>query len=132
MLSPREGVDMSNIPYRHPAIGQRFEADRHELIGFERSIYKGRKYDALIRSIAGTYGPTCIPRPFVHRLAFGKESDWHYKDTTGLGLFSHMDSYNNSERHKFLTETMFDVSAGYFCDTYLTRRYLYSCDHSIG
>jgi hypothetical protein len=58
------------------------------LIGFRKSHTKNKKYDAIVGTNKGT---KIIP--------FSDSRYQHFKDATGLGLYSHLD-HNNQERRK--------------------------------
>ena len=85
-----------------------------QLQGFRRSRTKGKKYDAVLYNI-DTGDTKYVP--------FGDVNYQQYKDTTGLGLYSHLDHNDKKRRANYLarhakTRTKL-WSPSYFAATYL-------------
>ena len=63
-----------------------------ELVEFKKASVAEKKYAAILKD------------KFTGRLvavSFGRPGYWHYKDSTGLGLYSHLDHLNDERRQKF-------------------------------
>lgn len=88
--------------------------DRFKHIRFERSRTKGKKYDAIIEDK--------VTRR-QQRVPFGDVNYQHYKDSTGLKLFSRLDHNdpkrraNYKARHEKTRHKKF--SASWYADRYL-------------
>lgn len=108
----------------HPTGEFTYPFSEFKLIGIEPSKYKNRKYDAIIDS-----GPNSRWQPSLLRIPFGEEDQPHYKDTTGLGLHSHMDHDDLGRRLLFCKEAEKKLYLSeHYSHTYFTLKYLYSWD----
>jgi hypothetical protein len=62
-----------------------------ELIAFEKAPAADKKYCAILKErISGR--KASVP--------FGRPGYWHYKDVTGLGLYSKLDHHNDERRKR--------------------------------
>lgn len=61
-------------------------------IKFEKSNRKNKKYDAIIYN---------IKTKKYKRVSFGDNRYQQYKDTTGLGLYSHLDHLDNDRKIRY-------------------------------
>jgi hypothetical protein len=88
--------------------------DRFRHIRFERSRTKGKKYDAIIEDKVTKR---------QQRVPFGDVNYQHYKDSTGLKLYSRLDHNdpkrraNYKARHEKTRHKKF--SASWYADTFL-------------
>jgi hypothetical protein len=64
----------------------------YKFIGFEVSKRKDKKYNAILQhKTSGRY----------KKVPFGDTAYQHYKDTTGLGAFSHLDHEDKERRRLY-------------------------------
>ena len=97
-----------------PKIKPGYMQDNYVFVGFEHSKRKNKKYDAILfNADTGRY----------KRIPFGDSRYQQYKDSTGLGKYSHLDHNDNSrrksyrERHKHTYSKT--LSPSYFAYYYL-------------
>lgn len=64
----------------------------YKLIEFKRSTVKNKKYMAILKN---------KETQKVVKVHFGDSRYEHFKDTTGLGLYKHLDHNDESRRTKF-------------------------------
>lgn len=94
----------------------RYARTDYTLVRFERSHLPNKKYDAVLRN-RHTGKLTRIP--------FGDSRYEQFKDTTGLGLWSHKDHGDNVRRRAYWDRHRKDMdyndifTAGYFSKKYL-------------
>jgi hypothetical protein len=86
----------------------------YRLLGFKRSQARNKKYDAILQNkITGR----------IRRVPFGQLGYEHYRDSTGLGLYSHLDHNDPARRRNYLGRHRKDkdslFSSGYFAAKYL-------------
>jgi hypothetical protein len=86
-----------------------------ELMAFQKASRDDRKYSAILRE--NHTGRTV-------EVQFGRPGFWHYKDSTGLGLYTKHDHLNQARRERFrerfghyIVPQMYDP--GYFSYHYL-------------
>ena len=60
---------------------------------------------------------------------FGHIYNTHYRDTTGLNSYSHLDSNNLDHRTTFILENQLLLRGGYYSSIYFEMKYLYHYDH---
>lgn len=59
---------------------------------------------------------------------FGNIYNTHYRDTTNLNSYSHLDSNNLDIRTKFILNNQLLIRGNYYNSTYFEMKYLYSFD----
>ena len=91
-------------------------ADRFKHMRFERSKITGKKYDAVIIDV--------ITRK-IQRVPFGNQNITHYKDTTGLKLYSRLDNMNERQRQLYINAYNQTNKKKYSSEWY-SARYLYN------
>ena len=67
----------------------------------------------------------------ISLLPFGNIYDTHYRDTTQLNSYSHLDTNNLNHRTKFILENQLLIRGGYYNATYFEMKYLYSFDQFL-
>ena len=67
-------------------------SSEYKFIGFERSRTKNKKYDAVLKNRKTGKNK---------RVPFGDKRYEHYKDSTGLHLFSHLNHGDTKRRTRF-------------------------------
>ncbi len=82
-------------------------------IGFTKSLTKNKKYDAILKNKETGQ---------IKKIPFGQLPYEHYKDSTGLNLYSHLDHLNEKRRelyYKRHNKQYPKFSADYFSKKYL-------------
>ena len=83
-------------------------------IGFEKSHLKSKKYNALLQN---------TDNDLIKRVPFGASAYEHYKDSTGLGIWSHKDHLDKKRRASYRArhkgEEKRKFSSGFFSWKYL-------------
>ena len=72
-----------------------------------RALIRNKEYDKLI----------AIP--------FGNVRSQHFKDTTNLNTYSHLDTNNFKLRQHFISKTICHLRSGYYSSLYFELKYLY-------
>jgi hypothetical protein len=91
----------------------------YALVGFERSHVRGKKYDAILRKKTRKRGQPMQTR----RVPFGAVGYEQFKDSTGKGLYAHVNHGDPKRRRNYRTrhhgENKRKFSSGYFSWKYL-------------
>jgi hypothetical protein len=86
----------------------------YTFVKFEKSTAKGKKYDALLYNKRAKQ---------YKRIPFGSVDYPQYEDKTGLGLYSHLNTYNKERRRLYKQrhhgEDKNKFSSGWFALRYL-------------
>lgn len=86
----------------------------YKLLRFEKSRQKYKKYDAILQQKKSKK---------EIRISFGDNRYEHYKDSTGLGLYSDKDHLNQQRRRNFrkrhANNAEYKFSSAYFAMKYL-------------
>lgn len=94
----------------------------YTLVGFERSHVKGKKYDAILKNKRTRKGQR-HDRPVIRRVPFGAIGYEQFKDSTGRGLYAHVNHGDPKRRRNYRTrhhgENKRKFSSGYFSWKYL-------------
>jgi hypothetical protein len=64
-------------------------------------------------------------------LPFGDIYHTHYRDTTKLNSYSHLDTNNIDDRRKFILENTHLIKGGYYNAIYFEMKYLYNYDYFL-
>ena len=91
-----------------------YPIDDYELIKFERSTHKNKKYDAYIKK-KGTDKIVTVP--------FGDTRYQQYEDR--IGLYSDLDHHDESRRDNYHSRQMGYLRDGYFSPGYFSMYYLW-------
>jgi hypothetical protein len=87
-----------------------------ELEGFKPSPVAEKKYNAILKEkISGRQV----------EVAFGRPGFWHYRDATGLGLFSNLDHKDTARRERFHDRFSKFVIMGMYSPAYFSLNYLW-------
>ena len=62
----------------------------------------------------------------ISLVPFGNIYETHYRDTTKLNSYSHLDTNNLDMRTKYILENQLLIRGGYINSTYFEMRFLYS------
>lgn len=87
----------------------------YKFVEFKRSSNPAKKYMAILKNKSTNRTKT------VH---FGSASHEHYRDTTGLGLWSHK-NHNDEKRRKSFQARMSRWSDKKYSPAYFSARYLW-------
>lgn len=93
-----------------------FSKKKWKLIKFKKSSSKGKKYDAVIENKTTGVRKT---------LPFGAKGYQHYRDSTGLGLFSHKNHLDKKRRENYKSRHLYYIKAGFFSPGYFSMYYLW-------
>jgi hypothetical protein len=89
----------------------------HTLMGFEPSTRRGKKYMALVKP-RGKDGP-------IKRVHFGSIGYQQYRDTTGIGVYSHLDHLDESRRRSYRARHRVYLTPDEFTPAYFSWHYLW-------
>jgi len=90
--------------------------NEYSLKGFRKSKSKNKKYDALLVNKKTGRSKT-IP--------FGDKRYQHYKDSTGLGLYSNLNHGDKERRKKYKQRHQGFIKQGQYSAAYFSMRYLW-------
>jgi len=90
--------------------------DEYKFIKFEKSTMKNKKYDALFRN--NTTGK-------IKKLSFGDRRYAQYKDSTGLGVYSHLNHGDPHRRSFYHQRHAKDAVDGYYSPGMLSLKFLW-------
>lgn len=88
----------------------------YKLKGFRKSKMEGKKYDALLEN------KNTGREKVFHFGALGYEQ---YKDSTGLGLYTHLDHLDPNRRRLYKIRHNKDIKPGYYSSGYFALRFLW-------
>jgi hypothetical protein len=88
----------------------------YNLLGFEGSHLKEKKYNAILYNKKSGR---------IVRVPFGAKKYEHYKDSTGLMLYSYLDHRDKKRRKNFMARHSGFVKSGYYSPSYFSVRYLW-------
>ena len=93
----------------------------YKLVGFERSRVHGKKYDAILRRKKNATRKE--QNHGMRRVPFGAVGYEQYRDSTGKGLYTHVNHGDPKRRRNYRTrhrgENKRKFSSGYFSWKYL-------------
>lgn len=89
---------------------------KYVLKGFRKSKTKDKKYDAILMNKE--------TRRLKH-IPFGNPNYQHYKDSTGLGLYSHKDHGDKKRRDSYHARHKGYIKDGYYSAGYFSLNYLW-------
>lgn len=87
-----------------------------DLVAFEKAATPERKYSAVLKD------------KFTGRVAtvsFGRPGYWHFKDTTGLGLYSNLDHLKEDRRQRVRAKYAGDLTPQMYDPQYFSLNYLW-------
>lgn len=90
--------------------------DKYKLVGFQKSRHRHKKYDAILRNVASGR---------LVRMPFGDASYGQYKDSTRLGVYSHLDHLDPKRRRLYRQRHASDVKPGFYSPGYMSWHYLW-------
>lgn len=93
-----------------------FSKQKYEFLGFERSTRKNKKYAAILRDKQSNR---------VSRVHFGDSRYQHYKDTTGLNIYTHLDHLDKVRRSRFRSRHAGFIKRGFWSPSYFSFYFLW-------
>lgn len=87
-----------------------------KLITFEKSKTKNKKYDMIIQNLVNNK---------IVRIPFGAASYQQFKDSTGLGLYTHKDHRDLKRRQLYRQRHAKDIRPGYFSPGWASWTFLW-------
>jgi len=90
--------------------------NKYVFLGFKKSKTNNKKYDGLFRN---------RETGRIRKLPFGDSRYEHYKDTTGLGLFSSLNHMDMKRRRLYRQRHQKDIKKGYYSNGWLAMNYLW-------
>ena len=87
------------------------------LLGFKRSTAKNKKYSALIQHKKNDR---------IRTINFGSTSHEQFKDSTGLGLYSHLNHGDRERQKNYQSRHSVFIRKGYYSPGYFSLRYLWT------
>lgn len=88
----------------------------YKFVKFQKSSRNGKKYMAILQN------KNTGRNVKVH---FGAPSYQQYKDTTGLGLYSHKNHLDKERRRRYLARHKGFEKAGYYSPSYFSNNFLW-------
>lgn len=88
----------------------------YEFVRFEKSTRPKKKYDAFF---------TNLKTGRIKKLSFGDPAYQQFKDTTGLGLYSHLDHGDKYRKMAYHKRHLKDIEPEMWSPGYLSMRYLW-------
>lgn len=86
------------------------------LIGFTKSNRKNKKYMATVRNIYTGE---------INTMHFGDLRYQQFKDTTGLGLYSHLNHLDKKRQYSYIKRHVGNILPYHFSPGYFSLRYLW-------
>jgi len=86
-------------------------------MGFVKSNTKYKKYDAIVKNKKNDR---------VYRIPFGDNRYKHYKDKTGLKLYSHLNHLDKSRQKAYSARHTHYIKDGYYSPGYFSMKYLWN------
>jgi len=93
----------------------KFDPENYRFVKFQKSNSKGKKYDAILKN-RQTRRTKTVP--------FGAADYQQYKDSTGLGLYSHLDHLDLKRRKRFRARHAANAKRK-FSPAYFAYKYLW-------
>lgn len=93
-----------------------YDEDKYQFIKFKKSNRKNKKYRAVLKN--KKTGNTVN----VH---FGDTRYEHYKDSTGLGEYSHLDHNDKDRRERYIKRHKGFIKDGYYSPGMFSLYYLW-------
>ena len=88
----------------------------YDIVKFRRSESKNKKYDALIQHKRNDK---------IYIIPYGDTRYQHYKDSTGLGLYSNLDHNDKARRALFRLRHKPNYNKNYYSPAYMSWNYLW-------
>ena len=88
--------------------------EEYKLLRFEESTTKNKKYDAVIKHTSGR----------IKRIPFGDKRYEQFRDSTGLGVYSHLDHGDRKRQINYL-KRMENTKDNLFSSSYFSANYLW-------
>lgn len=87
-----------------------------KLITFEKSKTKNKKYDMILQNLVNNK---------IVRISFGDSRYEQFKDSTGIGLYTHKDHGDLKRRQLYRQRHAKDIRPGYYSPGYASYYFLW-------
>lgn len=94
-----------------------YPKNNFKFIGFVKSNTKFKKYDAIIKNKQNDRS---------YRIPFGDNRYQHYKDKTGLGLYSHLNHLDTKRQKLYVARHQHFIKNNYYSPGYFSMKYLWN------
>ena len=88
-----------------------------KFVGFVKSNTKNKKYDAIIKNKQNDR---------AYRVPFGDDRYQHYKDKTGLGLYSNLNHLDKKRQKAYVSRHTHYIKDNYYSPSYFSMKYLWN------
>ena len=88
--------------------------EEYRLMGFQKSNTANKKYDAILRHTSGRF----------KRVPFGDTRYEHFRDSTGLGIYSNLDHGDRKRQINYLKRHA-NTATNIFSSSYFSANYLW-------
>ena len=82
-----------------------YKSLEYELVGYEKSNYKGKMYNAIIKNKKSNK---------IVKVPFGSSEYENYQDKTGLNLYQHLIHGDKNRRRLYKLRHKKDIKKGYY------------------
>ena len=93
-----------------------YDMKTHTFIAFQKSTSPGKKYDALIKNNSSGK---------VIKVSFGDKNYEHYRDSTGIGLYSKLDHLDSKRRKNYNARHSHWIKPSFYSPGYFAKKYLW-------
>ena len=93
-----------------------FSKKDYKFVKFQKSNIKGKKYSAILQN---------KKTKRFKKLDFGASDYEHYRDTTGLGLWSHKNHNDKQRRKNYRARHNVHIKDGYYSPSYFSMYFLW-------
>lgn len=94
-----------------------YPKNNFEFIGFVKSNTKFKKYDAIVKNKQNDKS---------YRIPFGDNRYQHYKDKTGIGLYSHLNHLDKKRQKLYVARHQHFIKNNYYSPGYFSMNYLWN------
>lgn len=89
--------------------------EEYRLLGFEKSKNKDKKYDAILTN--GIH---------IKKIPFGHPKYQHYRDSTNLKLYKHLDHYDKKRQALYRKRHAKDINSNLYSSGWFSNQFLWS------
>ena len=93
-----------------------YKSLEYELVGYEKSNYKGKMYNAIIKNKKSNK---------IVKVPFGSSEYENYQDKTGLNLYPHLIHGNTKRRRLYRSRHIKNIKNGYYSAGYFSMKILW-------
>jgi hypothetical protein len=93
-----------------------FPIKNFKLVNFEKSKTKNKKYDAILQN---------KETKKLGRVPFGDNRYEHFKDSTPLKLYSHLNHNDKKRQQSYIARHSVYIKTGYYSPGFFSMKYLW-------